>query len=90
MLLRVHPEGSSVSGGVNGLIFITSPDSRGLPKLRSGKESACLGRRHKGSVSGSGRFPGGGNGNLLQYACLYPMDRGVWLAIVLGAAKSWT
>ena len=26
--------------------------------------------RNAGSVSGSGRFPGGGNGNSLQYSCL--------------------
>ena len=34
-----------------------------------------------GSVSKSGRFPGGGNGNPLQYSCLgNPMDRGAWWA----------
>ena len=32
-----------------------------------------------GSVSGSGRFPGGGNGNPLPYSCLgNPMDRAAW------------
>ena len=32
-----------------------------------------------GSIPGSGRFPGGGNGNPLQYSCLEnPMDEGVW------------
>ena len=36
-----------------------------------------------GSLSGSGRFPGRGNGNLLQCTCLEnPMDRGAFLAIV--------
>ena len=35
--------------------------------------------RDEGSVSGSGRSPGEGNGNPLQYSCLEnPMDRGVW------------
>ena len=35
--------------------------------------------------------PWKGNGNLLQYSCLgNPMDRGAWLAIVHGVAKSWT
>ena len=35
------------------------------------------------SLFGSGRFPGGGNGNPLQCTCLEnPMDRGTWLAIV--------
>ena len=32
-----------------------------------------------GSIPGSGRSPGEGNGNLLQYYCLEnPMDRGAW------------
>ena len=33
--------------------------------------------RGMGSIPGSGIFPGGGHGNLLQYSCLKnPMDRG--------------
>ena len=44
-----------------------------------------------GSVPGSGRSPGEGNGNPLQYSCLKnSMDRGAWLAIVHGVAKSRT
>ena len=40
------------------------------------------------SVPGSGRSPGGGNGNPLQYSCLEnSMDRGAWRATVLGVAK---
>ena len=36
-----------------------------------------------GSIPGSGRFPGGRNGNLLHYSCLEnPMDRGTWWATV--------
>ena len=42
-----------------------------------------------GLIPGSGRSPGRGHGNPLQYSCLEsPMDRGVWWAIVLGVAKS--
>ena len=42
-------------------------------------------------ISGSGRSPGGGHGNPLQYTGLEnPMDRGAWWAIVHGVAKSWT
>ena len=42
-------------------------------------------------IPGSGRSPGGGNGNPLQYSCLEnPMDRGTWQVIVHRAAKSWT
>ena len=35
------------------------------------------------SIPGSGRSPGGGHGNPLQYSCLEnPMDRGAWWATV--------
>ena len=41
-----------------------------------------------GSIPGSGRSPGEGNGNPLQYSCLgNPMDRGAWQATVHGVAK---
>ena len=44
--------------------------------------------RDSGSISGSGRFPGVGNGNLLQYSCLKNfMDRGAWYATVYGVTK---
>ena len=47
--------------------------------------------RDMGSIPGSGRSPGGGNGNPLQYSCLEnPMDRGSWWATVHGVTKSWT
>ena len=47
--------------------------------------------RDTGSVPGSGRSPGGGNGNPLQYSCLEnPMDRGAWRAAVHGVVKSQT
>ena len=43
------------------------------------------------SVPGSGRFPGGGHGNPLQYFCLEnPVDRGAWWVTVHGVSKSWT
>ena len=44
-----------------------------------------------GSIPGSGRSLGEGNGNILQYSCLgNPMDRGAWWAAVPGVAKSQT
>ena len=47
--------------------------------------------RDMGSVPGSGRFPGVGNDNLLQYPCLDNfIDRGGWWAAVQSLAKSWT
>ena len=47
--------------------------------------------RDKGSNPGSGRSPGEGNGNPLQYSSLEnPMDRGAWWATVHEITKSWT
>ena len=47
--------------------------------------------RDAGSIPESGRFPGEGNGNPLQYFSLEnPMDRGIWWAIVHRVAKSQT
>ena len=44
-----------------------------------------------GSIPGSGRSPGEGNGTPLQHSCLEnPMDRGAWQATVHGVAKSPT
>ena len=44
-----------------------------------------------GSISGSGRSPGEGNGNPLQYSCLEnPVDGRAWWATVHGVAKSQT
>ena len=44
-----------------------------------------------GSTLGSGRSPGGGHDNPLQYSCLgNPMDRGAWRATVHGISKSGT
>ena len=47
--------------------------------------------RDMGSIPGSGRSPGGGHGNSIQYSCLEnPMNRGAWWVIVHGVAKSRT
>ena len=43
------------------------------------------------SIPESGRSPGGGHGNPLQYSCLEnPIDRGVWWATFHGATESRT
>ena len=47
--------------------------------------------RDMGSIPGSGRSPGGGHGNPLQYSCLEnPMDRGAWQATIHGVTESNT
>ena len=44
-----------------------------------------------GSTPGSGRYPGGGNANQLQYSCLKnPTDRGAWKATVHGVPQNQT
>ena len=64
----------------------------GLPRWLSDRELAC----QAGDLSlipGSGRSPGGGDGNTggLQYSCLRnPVDRGAWWATVCGITKSKT
>src|SRR5574339_1058885 len=56
----------------------------------AGKESACN-AGDWGSIPGSGRSPGEGNGNPLQYSCLEnPMDGEAWWATVHGVAQSRT
>ena len=55
-----------------------------------GKESDCN-AGDGGSIPGSKRFPGEGNGNPLQYSCLEnSMNGGAWWAAVHGIAKSQT
>ena len=47
--------------------------------------------RDLGSIPGSGKSPGGGPGNPLQYSCLENlMDRGAWQATVHRVAQSQT
>ena len=47
--------------------------------------------RDAGLIPGTGRSPGGGQGNALQYPCLQnPMDREAWWATDHGLAKSQT
>ena len=61
-----------------------------FPSRSDGKTSACN-AGDLGSIPGSGRSPGEGNGNPLQYSCLEKsMDRGAWQATVHGVAKSQT
>ena len=62
-------------------------EAAGFPGGSDGKESACS-AGDLDLILGSGRSPGEGNGNPLQYFCLEnPMDRGAWRAAVHGLQR---
>ena len=64
--------------------------SCGLSGGSDSKESA-FNAGDPGSIAGSGRSPGGGHGNPLQYSSQQnPMDRGAWQATVHEVTKSQT
>ena len=74
------------------MIFtVSSVNIPGFPGGSDGKESACK-AGDLGSIPGSGRCPGEGNGYPLQYPLQYSClenstDRGAWQAIVHGITK---
>ena len=71
-------------GGTVPYLLFASVSPGGL----DGKASLCN-AGDPGSIPGSGRSPGEGNGNPLQYYCLENlMDRGAWYATVHGVTKS--
>ena len=70
--------------------YIARISYHNFPSGSDGKASA-YNAGDPGSIPGSGRSPGEGNGNPLQYSCLENhMDGGPWLATVHGVAKSRT
>ena len=76
-------------GEINRRFGINRNSLQGLSGVSDGKESACN-ARVLGSIPGSRRSPGEGNGYPLQHSCLEnPTDRGAWWATVHGVAKSW-
>ena len=59
----------------------------GFSRSSVGKKSACN-AGNLGSIPGSGKSPGKGNGNPLQYSCLEnPRDRGLWQEQVHGVTR---
>ena len=63
---------------------------RGFPDSLNSKEYACN-AGDPGLIPGSGRSPGEGHGNPLQYSCLEnPTERGTWQTTVHSVAKSQT
>ena len=76
---------SSRSSRPRNLTRSPPPQADSLPAESPGKPTSAGGM---GLIPGSGRFPGGGNGNPLQYSFQdNPRDRGAWSAKVLGIAK---
>ena len=72
------------------IILVFFKYAMGFPGGSEVKASA-YDARDLGSIPGSGRSPGEGNGNPLQYSCLKnPMDRGAWWTTVHGVAESQT
>ena len=83
--------GAQGSGPRGGLVCLPTPlVVLGIPTGSVGKASACN-AGDLGSIPGSGRSPGEGDGNPLQYSCLEnPRDRGAWWAAVHGVPESDT
>ena len=72
------------------LSLVITELGRGLPQWLRGKEATCN-AGDVNSIPGSGRSPGRGNSNPLQYSYWEnAMDRGAWKAVVQRFAKSWT
>ena len=80
--LEPHTSKSNLKGKI-----IQTKEKGGFPGGSEIKASACnVG--DLGSIPGSGRSPGEGNGNPLQYSCLEnPMDGGAWWATVHGLQR---
>ena len=89
---------AAVYGGAQSQASLSRPSSSGtgtkeLPGGSVGKEPASSAGDTGDvcSIPGSGRFPGEGHDNPLQYPCLEnPVDRGAWWATVHSITESWT
>ena len=86
-LIQTFSENNNKRGNTLQLFFYKV---NGFPGGSEVKGSASY-TEDLGSIPGSGRSPGEGNGNPLQYSCLEnPTDRGAWRTTVHGVAKSHT
>ena len=92
----VHPLGSArnpVLGNLYGALSHSYDGLLGFPggSVVKSQSVNAGGTTDVGSIPGSGRSPGGGLGNPLQYSCLEnPTGTGAWRATVHGAAKRRT
>ena len=83
---RMNTDSSAIKRTVKRILGTTL----GLPSWLSGKECG-YNAGDMDSIPGSGRSPGEGNGNSLQYSCLgSPMDRGARWATVHRVTQNWT
>ena len=81
-----NPNSGEFQGMERLFSFVTQKEYWGFPGGSAVKNPPA----NAGNI-GSGRSPGEGNGNPLQYSCLEnPMDREAWRATVHGVADSWT
>ena len=85
-----------LKGGISGVTIINLLISTGLQSSRASQGALVVKNppvnagdaRDMGLILGSGRSPGEGNGNPLQYSCLEnPMGRGAWWAMIHGVPK---
>ena len=87
---RPSPETKASCGSPFPAMLLAASPLMNFPGGSEGKASS-LSAGDLGSIPGSGRSPGEGNGNQLQYSCPEnPMDGGAWWATVHGVAKSRT
>ena len=72
-------------------VLMTSSEPPGKGFLVAQEVKIACNAGDLGLILGSGRSPGEGHGNPLQYSCLEnSMDRGIWQAVVYEVAKSQT
>ena len=89
-MLILNDSCHEIRGKRNSTVKVQINKYQGFPDGSDGKESASN-ARDLGSIPGSGRSPGGGDGNPLHHSCLEnPKDRGTWWATVHGVSKSQT
>ena len=76
--------------GSHEIVILQIYISLGASLVVQSKETVCSAgdTGDMGSIPGSERSPGGGNGNPLQYSCLKnPMDKGAWRVTACGGAE---
>ena len=87
----IFPKGTIISAAGSWGSFVLLEDFSRVVLMLKNTPISAGDMRDLGPIPGSGRSPGGGPGNPLQYPCLEnPKDRGVWWETVHRVAKSHT